>query len=350
MFKKFSKISLLVILITFLVACGNSNQAGGNNKISGKNSDSKGVKTIRISHVLPEDHPTNTTLVDYFKPIIEEKSGGKIKVEIYPNAQLGSDRQAIESVINGSIEMSVPGGPVISGFYEPYMVYDLPFLFNSREAAYSAFDGELKDKLSDGLLKAQNIRILGIGENGFRHITTNNKAIKAPEDLKGLKIRTMECPVHLKTFEALGANPTPIAFNELFTALQQGTVDGQENPIAIIYTSKLYEVQNYLTLDGHYYVNCPYIVNENFWQSLSKEEQDIVQKAIDETVKQQRIELEKQEQEYLELIKKSGTKVIELSDEQKDKFKKSTQSVYEWFEENYEDGKDLVDMAKSYNK
>lgn len=347
MLKKISIISLMVILVTLFSACGNSNKTSGD---ANTKSETTGVKTIRISHVLQEDHPTNTTLLNYFKPMVEEKSGGKIKVEIYPNAQLGSDRQAIESVINGSIEMSVPGGPVVSGFYEPYMVYDLPFLFDSREAAYAALDGELKDKISEGLLKAQNIRILGIGENGFRHITTSKKPIKTPEDLKGLKIRTMECPVHLKTFEALGANPTPIAFNELFTALQQGTVDGQENPIAIIYTSKLYEVQKYLTLDGHYYVNCPYIINENFWNSLSDEEQKIVQEAIDETVKQQRSELEKQEKEYLDLIKKSGTEVIELTPEQRDKFIEKTKTVYDWFEKTYDNGKELIDMAKSYNK
>lgn len=347
MLKKISIISLMVILVTLFSACGNSNKTSGD---ANTKSETTGVKTIRISHVLQEDHPTNTTLLNYFKPMVEEKSGGKIKVEIYPNAQLGSDRQAIESVINGSIEMSVPGGPVVSGFYEPYMVYDLPFLFDSREAAYAALDGELKDKISEGLLKAQNIRILGIGENGFRHITTSKKPIKTPEDLKGLKIRTMECPVHLKTFEALGANPTPIAFNELFTALQQGTVDGQENPIAIIYTSKLYEVQKYLTLDGHYYVNCPYIINENFWNSLSDEEQKIVQEAIDETVKQQRSELEKQEKEYLDLIKKIGTEVIELTPEQRDKFIEKTKPVYDWFEKTYDNGKELIDMAKSYNK
>lgn len=347
MLKKISIISLMVILVTLFSACGNSNKTSGD---ANTKSETTGVKTIRISHVLQEDHPTNTTLLNYFKPMVEEKSGGKIKVEIYPNAQLGSDRQAIESVINGSIEMSVPGGPVVSGFYEPYMVYDLPFLFDSREAAYAALDGELKDKISEGLLKAQNIRILGIGENGFRHITTSKKPIKTPEDLKGLKIRTMECPAHLKTFEALGANPTPIAFNELFTALQQGTVDGQENPVAIIYTSKLYEVQKYLTLDGHYYVNCPYIINENFWNSLSDEEQKIVQEAIDETVKQQRSELEKQEKEYLDLIKKSGTEVIELTPEQRDKFIEKTKPVYDWFEKTYDSGKELIDMAKSYNK
>lgn len=116
--------------------------------------------------------------------------------------------------------MSVPGGPVLSGFYEPFMIFDLPFLFKDRQAAYAAMDGELAEKVGEGLLD-QNILILGIGENGFRHITNNEGPVYTPDDLKGLKFRTMENPLHIAAFKGMGANPTPIAFGELFTALQQ---------------------------------------------------------------------------------------------------------------------------------
>lgn len=344
MYKKILISILSIVTILSLVGCGSQNSGG-------EDVGTTDVKTIRISHVLAEDHPTNTTLVDYFKPMVEENSNGKFKVEIYPNAQLGSDRQAIESVGNGSLEMSVPGGPVLSGFYEPFMVYDLPFLFDSREAAYEACDGELKDVLAERVLEKQNFRILGIGENGFRHITNNAGPITEPADLAGMKIRTMESPNHLETFKALGANATPLAFNELFTALQQGTVDGQENPIAIIYTSRIFEVQDYLTLDGHYYVNCPYIVNEDFWKGLSPEQQSVIQDAINETIKQQRKALTEQENEYLELLKEEGVTVTELTSEQRQKFIDETSVVYDWFINKYgEEAAELVELARSYNK
>lgn len=344
MFKKILMSIVSIIIVLSLVACSSGNDEG-------EGTGETKVKTIRISHVLAEDHPTNTTLVEYFKPMVEENSNGEFKVEIYPNAQLGSDRQAIESVGNGSLEMSVPGGPVLSGFYEPFMVYDLPFLFDSKQAAYDACDGELKDILAEKVLEKQNFRILGIGENGFRHITNNAGPIKEPADLKGLKIRTMESPNHLETFKALGANATPLAFNELFTALQQGTVDGQENPIAIIYTSRIFEVQDYLTLDGHYYVNCPYIVNEDFWKGLSPEQQTVIQDAVNETIKQQRMALQEQEDEYLELLKEEGVNITELTTEQRQKFIDQTSGVYDWFIEKYgEEASELVDLARSYNK
>lgn len=328
--KKLRKISILILLLIFLAGCGKN----GNNE----------VKTIRVSHVLTEDHPTNLTLLNVFKKEVEEKSNGRLKVEIYPNGQLGSDRQAIESVSIGTLDMSVPGGPVLSGFYEPFMVYDLPYLFDTKDEAYRACDGPLKDKLSKELMEKSNIRILGIGENGFRHITTTNRKITKLEDLKGLKIRTMESPLHMATFKALGANPTPIAFNELFTALQQGTVDGQENPITIIHDSRLYEVQKYMVLDQHYYVNCPYIISEKCWESLSEEDQKIVQDATTKTVNAQRKMLNELEKKYLDTLKEGGIEVVELSEQEKQKFKDATKSVYDIYTNRF--GEENVKLAK----
>lgn len=336
--KKTLVLLVVALLLISVVGCGEG----------GSSSKGEDAVTLRISHVLAEDHPTHTTLVDFFKPEIEKNSNGTIKVEIYPNAQLGSDRQAIESVSMNQLEMTVPGGPVLSGFYEPYMVYDLPFLFSSREAAYAACDGELREELSKGLLEEHNVRILGIGENGFRHTTTNKGPINTPSDLKGMKIRTMESPLHLATFRSFGANPTPMGFNELFTALQQGTVDGQENPIAIIYTSKLYEVQEYMVMDGHYYVNCPYLINEDFWNKLTADQQKVVQDATNLTVTEQRKALAAQEEEYLVKLEEAGLKINRLSDENKQLFIDAAQVVYPEFTNKF--GTDLVDLAQSYNQ
>ncbi len=344
MTKKLSLVLVILLVLSFtLTGCGSKTDTdtGSNNADDGK------VITIRVSHVLQENHPTHTTIADVFKPEVEKNSNGKIKVEIYPNAQLGSDRQAIEAVSLGSLEMTVPGGPVVSGFYEPYMIFDLPFLFNSREAGYAAWDGELGNKISEGL-KEQNIINLGYGENGFRHITNNKGPIYTPADLEGIKIRTMENPLHIAAFKGMGANPTPIAFGELFTALQQKTVDAQETPAAIIYSSKFNEVQKYLTLDGHLFTNCPYLINKDFYEGLSPELQKVVADAIKKTIEVQRETLAKEEANYIEELKKLGMEVNEITPEQKQLFVEASKPAYDLFEEKY--GSDLIKLAQSYNK
>lgn len=338
---------LLVLMLTLsmMTGCGpEPTPETGNGDTSSSEGD---VITLRISHVLQENHPTNTTLLNIFKPEIEKNSNGRIKVEIYPNAQLGSDRQAIEAVSLGTLEMSVPGGPVLSGFYEPYMVYDLPFLFDNHEAVYAAMDGELKDQLAEGLLE-QDIVILGIGENGFRHVTNDRGPIYEPKDMEGLKIRTMENPLHMAAFTNFGANPTPMAFGELFTALQQKTVDAQENPVAIIESSKFQEVQKYLSLTGHVYANCPYIINQTFWEGLDEDLRTIIQNAVDLTVTEQRVLLSSMESEIIKSLEESGMEVNELTAEQKEEFAKLSQPAYDLFVEKF--GTDLLDLAKSYNK
>ncbi len=343
---------VLIVLLTLgviLTGCASKTETGDKGSDNGAATDDE-VITIRISHVLQDTHPTNTTLVDIFKPEVEKNSNGKLKVEIYPNAQLGSDRQAIEAVSLGSLEMSVPGGPVLSGFYEPFMIFDLPFLFKDRQAAYAAMDGELAEKVGEGLLD-QNILILGIGENGFRHITNNEGPVYTPDDLKGLKFRTMENPLHIAAFKGMGANPTPIAFGELFTALQQKTVDAQEQPIAILYTSKFNEVQKYLTLDGHVFANCPYIINKDFYEGLSPELQKVIADAVTKTVEVQRKTLAEKEAELIEELKNLGMEVNELTDEQRQLFVEASQPAYDLFIEKFgEQGEELLKLAQSYNK
>lgn len=343
------KLSLMLIVLlamsVFLVGCGEKTDTGST--AGDGNGDDDKVTTIRISHVLAEDHPSNTTLIDVFKPEVEKNSNGKLKVEIYPNAQLGSDRQAIEAVSLNTLEMSVPGGPVLSGFYEPFMIFDLPFIFDDREAVYAAMDGELAVKASEGLLD-QNIMILGIGENGFRHISNNKAPIYTPDDLDGMKIRTMENPLHIAAFKGMGANPTPIAFGELFTALQQKTVDAQENPVAVIFTSKFNEVQDYLTLTGHVFANCPYIISKDFYEGLSPDLQKVVTDAVDKTVIAQRERLAEMESSYIADLEASGMEINELTPEQRQLFVDKSKPAFDLFEEKF--GDELIKLAESYNK
>lgn len=299
---------------------------------------------IRVAHVLPEEHATHITLEEVFKKEVEEKSGGRIKVELYPNGQLGGDRQTIEALNLGTLEMCVPGGTVLSGFVEDFMVLDLPFLFKTKEDAFKVFDGKVGDSLN-AKLEEIGIVNLGYGENGYRHVTNNSKPIMTPADLSGVKIRTMENPIHMASFKAFGANPTPISFNELFTALQQKTVDAQENPVAIIYTAKLYEVQKYLSLTGHVYTNCPYLISKSFLDSVPEDLQKIVRDAATNTVVEQRKMTNQQEQELISKLKDNGMEINELTTEQKEEFVKAAESVYEDFIS--ENGSELLDKIRS---
>lgn len=338
-------VCILLVMVMLFTACDKKEKPADTG--TGDTSSSGDVITLRISHVLPESHPTHYTLEDVFKPEVEKNSNGKIKVQIYPNASLGSDRQAIESVSLGSLEMTVPGGPVVSGFYEPYMIFDLPFLFPTRESGYAAWDGELGQKISEGL-KEQHIINLGYGENGFRHITNNKGPINTPADMKGLKIRTMENPLHIAAFKGMSANPTPIAFGELFTALQQGTVDAQETPAAIIFSNKFYEVQKYMSLTGHLFTNCPYLINQDFYEGLSPELQKVVADAVTATIKVQRETLTKEEGNYIDELKKAGMEVNEISEENMKLFVDAVKPAYDLFEKDY--GTELLELARKYTK
>lgn len=347
--RKLSLILAVIMLLTMVVSgCtekGNAPAPGntGTETGTGTEAPKQGEYLIRVAHVLQEEHQTNITLKEVFKKEVEEKSGGRIKVEIYPNGQLGGDRANIEALPLGTLEMCVPGGTVLSGFVEDFMVFDLPFLFKSKEDAFKAFDGELGNKLN-AKLEEKGILNLGFGENGYRHVTNNAKPVTSPEDLKGLKIRTMENPIHMAAFKAFGANPTPISFNELFTALQQKTVDAQENPVAIISSAKLYEVQKYLSLTGHVYTNCPYLISKSFFDSLPEDLQKVVRDAAKDTITAQRKALSEQESETLEDLKSKGMQVNELTAEQKQVFIDAAKSVYDDYVSKY--GNELLDMIK----
>lgn len=298
---------------------------------------------IKVGYIVPETQSDHIIMRDVFKKEVESQSGGQIKVELYPNAQLGGDRELTESVQLGTIQMALPATSALAGFDKRFQALDLPFLFKSKSTAYKALDGELGKKLNQDL-PALGMINLGYGENGFRHITNNRGPITKPADLKGLKIRTMENPMHIAFFKLLGANPTPMNFGELYTALQQKTVDAQENPIALIYTSKFYEVQKYCSLTGHVYSATALIMNKKFFDNLPPNLKTIVTKAAHDYVVQQRKLSDKQEKEFLVLLRKNGMVINDLTPAQKEAFVKATLPVYDSFRDVV--GGDLIDLAK----
>jgi len=210
-----------------------------------------------------------------FAALVNSRSGGRLKVTVYGAGALGAEREYVEGIRAGTVEAGIASG-VLSSFFPAAGITDIPYLFPSSKIAWDVMDGPFGDKLREMFLQQTGMRCLAFAEVGFRHFTNSVRPIKTPADLKGLKIRVMETPVYVNMLKAVGANPTPIAWTELYTALQTGVVVGQENPVGSILSAKLYEVQKYMTLDGHVYGVDWFIINEKFYKSLPADLQYII--------------------------------------------------------------------------
>lgn len=233
--------------------------------------------TIKVANAGP-NNPDNRTVmaVDMFKRMVESQTKGDIEVRAYHASSLGNEREALEGVKIGTIEMATLSSGPVPGFFAPVMVFSIPYLFSSAPLAWDVFDGPFGREFGEAMRKQTGIRVLGITENGFRHFTSGSRPLKKPDDLKGLKFRTMENPAHMAMVKALGGDPTPIAFGELYMALQQKVVDGQETPVALINQMKFYEVQKYAILDGHVYDPLFVFISDKFFGSLPLNYQNIV--------------------------------------------------------------------------
>ncbi|MBE1424237.1 tripartite ATP-independent transporter DctP family solute receptor [Desulfomicrobium macestii] len=269
--------------------------------------------------------------------LLKERTNGDLSLEIYHSAQLGSERDAVEGVSLGTLEMTLSSTGPLGNFTKDFMIFDLPFIIQDREKAYAWMDGPEGKRILDSLL-GQNIVGLSIWENGFRHLTNSQRPVVNPEDAKGLKIRLMENPVHLATFRALGAYPTPMPFGELFTAMQQKTVDGQENPLVIIETSKFYEVQNQLALSGHFYSPAILLINKTVWEEkLTEAQRAIFMEAAAEARDWERNYSREMDTKLAETLKSRGMNVTEPD---KKVWKEAVASVYKEFEGTI--GKDAI--------
>ncbi len=235
---------------------------------------------LKVAHVNPADvfASGKGAAGAVLKNIIESETGGGVEVKLFPASQLGGERELIEGTKIGTIQMSLVSA-AISGFYKEAQVLDIPYLFSNAPVAWKVMDGWFGKEMAEDCLKKTGMRVLAYGETGFRNFTNSKLPIKSPADMKGLKIRVMESPVYVNMVKALGAAPTPIAWPETYTALQQKVVDGQENPIATIVFAKLFEVQKYLILDNHSYGVDFFLINEKFYQGLPKETRQIVKAA-----------------------------------------------------------------------
>ncbi|WP_158735829.1 TRAP transporter substrate-binding protein [Alteribacillus sp. YIM 98480] len=321
--KKFlMQTALIGLSATVLAACGGDETQ---DEASGNEGGGDGEEIIiDFGHGSAESNVRHEAAVK-FKEAVEEESEGAISVDIFPNEQLGSEPEMIENVSLNNLDIALAGAGIYTQYNDLIGAVELPYLFEDYEHAWEVLDGEVGDLVSEPLLD-DNIRILSFFENGMRHVTNSSHPIESPEDLSGLSIRTPEADVSIETINAMGASATPMAFGELYLALQQGTVDGQENPLANIHASSFYEVQDYVSLTGHQYSALPMAISDEFWNSLSEDHQSIIEEAASEAAQFHRESVRDEDEELLKELEENG---MEANEPDTEPFAESVESVYD---------------------
>lgn len=269
-----------------------------------------------------------------FEEELNRLAPGRFKVQHYPSGALGGEREMVESVQLGTLEMAITGTAVIGNFVPEMQVMDLPFLFRDAAHARATLDGPVGNELL-AKFKQRNLVGLTFGEIGFRHLTDSKRPIKSPDDLKGLKIRTMENQVHIAAFRALGALPTPMSWTEVMTALQQGTIDGQENPISILVSTKLWQVQKYVTLSRHVFTPISFTMSSAFFGKLSSADQEIIRKAAVTGRTANRRYVDQVEESGVEELRKNGMQITAAVDTAE--FEKRLAPVYKQYGDRFGD-------------
>ncbi|MGF7057674.1 TRAP transporter substrate-binding protein [Brassicibacter mesophilus] len=324
-------LSVVMLLNIYLVGCGSR---------GGSSDSAEEVIEINYGHGFMPETPHHKAALK-FKEEVESKTNGKVKVNVFPSGQLGSAREMFEGLQMGTQEIALVPTARISGFAPELQLFDLPYLFPTREIAYEIMDGEVGTELLN-VLDDQKIKGIAFYEDGFKHFTAN-KEIRAVDDFKGVKFRTMESPIIMSQFKALGANPVPIDFSELYNSLQLGVVEGQENPLVTIENMKFYEVQDYLMLSEHAYLGHVLIYSSDWFNKLPEDIQKVLYDTGREVAKWQRNAVQEEEVKYLETIKASGTNIVELSESEKEALKEITRPVHNEYVKMF--GNDIIDKV-----
>ncbi|MEY4420073.1 MAG: 2,3-diketo-L-gulonate-binding periplasmic protein YiaO precursor [Pseudomonadota bacterium] len=267
-------------------------------------------KTIKFANQNAAGHPIVQGM-EKFKEIVEKNSGGKLKVNLFPGGTLGSDQANVSAIQGGTLEMASMNSGIFASQVKDFAVFDFPFMFASGKEADTVVDGAFGKKMH-AKLEEKGLVGLAYYELGFRNLTNGKRAINKVSDVEGLKLRVIPNPINVDWVKALGANPTPLPWPEVYAALEQGAVDGQENPVATINGAKLYEVQKHLALTGHQYNPQSVVISKKFWDTLSAAEKKILSDAATESAKFQRATARTLEASLLENLKKNGMQVTTL--------------------------------------
>lgn len=279
-------------------------------------------------------------LLAEFETEVEARSDD-LEVNVFTGGSVGTQRQLQEQLQLGTIEVVATASDIVELAGE-FSIFDLPFLFRDTDHARRVIDGELGTQLNETLIESRGVRVLAFGELGFRHITNNVRPIETPEDLVGLKLRTPSNEMRIAAFKALGASPTPIPYSELYSALQQGVVDGQENPVGTIEEQSLFEVQDYLSLTNHVYTPAYIIVNEDWWQGLSDEERKVLSEAAKAAAETQRSIIASGTQEIIAAVENEG---MQVNSPDTTPFAEATKPLWQSFED--EHGAALIEAVES---
>lgn len=249
----------------------------------------------------------------YFADELEKIAPGEFKVQFYGGHQLGDEMQMLQGLQLGTLDMGVITGTVVGNVVPSYQLNDLPFLYESNEQAHEILDGEVGQLLAEDI-KKKNITNLGFAEAGFRHVINNTRPIETPDDFKGIRLRVQPSDMFIDSFKAVGSNPVPLPWGDAFTAVQQGTIDGLEIPLAVIYANKFPEVTKYLSLTNHSYNALALLISDSTLNKLSPELQEKVQQAADSAIERQRVTMAENTNKILEKIKEEGMEVNEVPD------------------------------------
>jgi tripartite ATP-independent transporter DctP family solute receptor len=345
--KKYVAVMGSILLAASLTGCGSSPApTNGSAPAKSDTKDAKDTKAaapadskvieLKLGHGSATDNPRHLAAVK-FAEMVKEKTKGKVDVKVFPSEVLGSEPQMIDAVKLGTLDFALADTQIFASLSPKMAVVNLPYLFTDYDKAYKVLDGSIGKEMAEPL-EGNNIHLLAYWENGFREMTNSKHPINTPADLAGLKLRVPESPVAVSTFKALGTNPTPMSYGQLYTALQSKVVDGQENPLTNIYASKFFEVQKYLTMSNHQYGALPLVINKQKWASFSPDIQKAIEEAANEARDYHRKAVQQQGKDFVKTLQEKG---MEVTTPDTTPFREATKGVYKDFEGKV--GKDFLD-------
>ncbi|SDI68303.1 DctP family TRAP transporter solute-binding subunit [Natribacillus halophilus] len=337
-FKNSRDVIVAITLLLIISACGDSEEVEGDEGDGEENGDEE-EQVIDVSLPLGPDSQQGIGVLEFGEEL-ENLTDGRLSIEPHYDNALGAEREVVEGMGVGTVDAGISSTGPIGGFVDEFLLFDLPYIFDNNEHVYAFLDSEHGDELAQRLEEDANVKVLAWMENGFRYNTNDVRPIEHPDDLQGIDHRTQESQVQVDTWEAFGANATPMAWDEVYTALQQGVMDSQENPLPTIYDMNFWEVQDYLNLTQHVYSPAPLMMGLDLFESFSEEDQEAIIEAAQHALPIQREESMRQEEEFVAELEEEG---MEVTEPDLEPFEEAAEPVIEEWAPTV--GEDLVEAA-----